>query len=566
MGVLFSVAKPLPIKVVIDNVLLGDDLKGFYARFVGLFNISDKEELLYLSISILVSIHLLTFLLNYLVAGITARLGMRMLFDLSSDFYLKLQKLSLSFYGNKKMGDILQRFNGDTFVVYQLGSQIILPILTSLLTFSAMFYIMALMDFSLALIAISIIPLLALALLGMSGRLNNTSKAQYEKQGELSAFVHQSLSSTKIIQAFVRESFMYRMLREKAISYENAYVKSINTSVFYNQTITLITGLASAVLLGFGAYKSFDGEVSAGELYVFLGYLTALYGPVNSLSTAFASVVSLEARGKRVIEIIDSEEYIKEVEHPIVLKTLKKGIQFENVEFRYDGQQRNVLKGINLDVKAGSTIAIIGKTGAGKTSLISLLSRFYDTSAGSIKLDGHDLKELKLKSLRENVSLVLQEPFLFPMTIAENVAFGNPYATREEIIEACKLAEAHDFISQQSSGYDTMVSESGTSLSGGEKQRVCLARAFLKESQIVILDEPTSALDAMTESRIFKRLNEHTKEKTVIMISHRLSTIKNADIIYVLDEGEFKESGSHRELISKNGLYKELYDHQNISE
>ena len=357
---------------------------------------------------------------------------------------------------------------------------------------------------------------------------------------------------------------MFEKLQFRAPEYENAYLGAIKAGEAYKQYIALITGIASAALVGLGAYKGLNGQVSAGELYIFLGYLAALYGPVNSLSTAIGTAISFGARGKRVLDILDSPEFVREDPNPKHLKQVQGALSFQQVSFTYEGTNKEVLHNISLEVEAGKTIAVIGPTGAGKTTLISLLSRFHDPTKGQVLLDGVPLTDLYLHELREAVTLVLQEPFLFPMSIKENIAFGNPAASQEDIIEAAKLAEAHDFVSKLAEGYDTNVAEAGSSLSGGEKQRICLARAFLKKSPVMILDEPTSALDAITESRIFKRLADHTKGRTVILISHRLRTIKNVDQIFIMDHGKIVETGQHAVLVKAGGLYAELYEHQNI--
>ncbi len=347
---------------------------------------------------------------------------------------------------------------------------------------------------------------------------------------------------------------MYGKLERHAWEFGKAFQKATLVSTRYNLLTALITGLASAGLVGLGAFRGLDGNLTAGDLYIFLGYITALYGPVNSLSTAVGTSIIIGSRGKRLFEILDSEDVVKEKTNARQLTHLKGNVKFENVEFGYEsdsGEKRAVLNDINFNAEAGQIIALVGATGAGKTSLISLIARFYDPWKGRILIDGHDIRDLQVNSLRENISLVLQDPFLFPMTIGENIAFGNPKAPFAEIAEAGKAAQAHEFIMKLPQQYDTSVSEMGNSLSGGEKQRIALARAFLKKAPILILDEPTSALDALTEAKIFKKLSEVTKDKTVFLISHRLSTIKHADQIITLKDGYVVESGTHEILIQQ---------------
>lgn len=568
IGVSFEVVKPLPIKVVIDNILTGHPLPAFLQKITGLTIPGDQKTLLLFCILAIVFITVGSAIISFIVSNMTVGLSQRLVYDISVDLFSKLQQLSLSFYNKNKIGDLLQRVTGDAFVIYFLVAQIIIPAITSLICLIAMFYIMSQIDMQMALIAMAVVPLLAATLGYFSRPMNDTTMNQYKKQGELSAFLQQSLSSIKITQAFARESYMYGKLERHAWDFGKAFQKATKVSSRYNQLITLITGLASAVLIGLGAYRGMNGNLSAGDLYIFLGYITALYGPVNSLSTAIGTAVIIGSRGKRLFEILDSDEVVKEKLKAHQLGHTRGEVTFENVQFGYEdesGKKRIILNDINFRTEPGQIVAIVGTTGAGKTSLISLIARFYDPLKGRIMIDGYDLRNVQLHSLRENISLVLQESFLFPMTIRENIAFGNPKASFNEIMEAAKAAQAHDFIMRLPLQYDTPVSEMGNSLSGGEKQRIALARAFLKKASILILDEPTSALDALTEAKIFKKLPEIAKDKTVFLISHRLSTIKHADQIITLQDGYVVESGTHENLMQQGALYADLYKYQHIT-
>jgi ATP-binding cassette subfamily B protein len=566
LGIVFEVAKPLPIKIVIDNVLSGQPLPAFLQQWTGI-QTGEKQELLIWCVLAIVTITVGGAIISLIVTSMTVGLSQRLVYDVSVNLFSKLQRLSLSFYTKNKIGDLLQRVTGDVFVIYFLVAQIIIPAITSLICLTAMFYVMASIDLSMAIIALAVVPILGLTLAFFSKPMNDTTMDQYKKQGDLSAFLQQSLSSMKIIQAFARESYMYGKLERHAREFGKAFQKATLVATRYNQLTALITGLASAGLIWLGASRGIDGNLSAGELYIFLGYITALYGPVNSLSTAIGTAIVIGSRGKRLFAILDSEEEVIQKKHPHILQKAKGEIKFENVEFGYetDAGRKQVLRNISFHAKAGEIVAIVGATGAGKTSLISMIARFYDPWKGRITLDKHDLRDLELGSLRENISLVLQEPFLFPMTIADNIAFGNPAASLPEIMEAARSAQAHDFIMALPDQYETLVSEMGASLSGGEKQRIALARAFLKNAPVLILDEPTSALDALTEARIFKRIAETVTGKTVFLISHRLSTIKHADQIITLKNGTVVESGTHESLIREGTEYADLYKYQHIT-
>lgn len=569
VGVVFAVAKPLPVKIIIDNVLLKKELPQFISSFFKLNNIGQTGgDLLNYSLFFMFVIILGGIIINYISFLLVTKVGISLVYDLSLDLYKKFQGLSMKFYSKNQTGDLLQRFNGDIFVVYLLVAQIVLPIISSLLILLGMFYVMALIDLTLAIVAISIVPLLVFVLFIVNKPMNDTTVEQYTKQGELSAFVQQALVSMRVIQTFVREKFMLEKLEFLISGFKTAYFKAVTIGESYNQSVALITGIASVVLVSIGAHKGLDGKVSPGDLYVFLGYITAIYGPVTSLSTAAGATVTLAARAGRIYEILDSKEQVFDKENPIELSGQSFLIEFKNVDFgynRFKEDENHVLKSIAFKAFPGKVTAIIGTTGAGKTSLISLLGRFYEPWAGEIRINGIDISELSLKSLRSNISMVLQDPILFPVSIAENIRFGFPNATMDQVINAAKLSEAHGFIMKLPKGYETRVSESGLSLSGGEKQRLSLARTFVMDNPIVVLDEPTSSVDAITEGRIFKRLKEFCLNKTVIVISHRLSTIKNADQILVLNNGLISELGSHDQLIKQNGLYFNLYTQQNIN-
>jgi ATP-binding cassette subfamily B protein len=569
LGITFEIAKPLPVKIVLDNVLSNRPLPTVFVHLFGNGSLfENKYHLLLSCIVLLVIIAIGSFILTFLVFNLTVKLAQQLVFDLMIDFFSKLQRLSLSFYTRHQVGDLLQRMSGDVFVVYFLVAQIILPAIISVVSLAAMFYIMLKIDLSMALVAFSVVPVLMIVLGFFAKPMNKTSTEQYQTQGLLSAFLQQSLSSMKIIQAFARESFMHQKLKAYAEAFSNAYVVANRVAMTFNQFAALITAFASAALIGLGAYRGLNGTISAGDIFIFLGYLAALFGPITSLTTAVGAAVAIEARGKRVIDILDSDEVVKEKPNAVNLSAPKGAVEFRNVTFGYgrpNGLSKPVLKNISFEVEPGQVVAIVGSTGTGKTSLISLLSRFYDTWQGSILIDGIDITDLKLHSLRENISLVLQEPFIFPMTVAENIAFGNPTASFNEIVEAAKGAQAHQFIVKMPDGYETVISETGASLSGGEKQRIAIARAFLKKAPILIMDEPTSAIDAQTEAKIFEAVNNFSRGKTVFLISHRLSTIKHADQIITIKDGKVVERGTHQSLLKENNVYAGLYKYQHIT-
>ena len=502
--------------------------------------------------------------LSYISTQITTKVCQRLVQDLSLQVFDKMQRLSLAFYSKNRIGQLMQRLSGDTYAIYSIVGGILMPTLIAVTSLVAMFYIMAKIHLGLALLTISVVPAFAVLLFIFKKPITESAKNQYESSGKLWAFMQQSLSSMKIIQAYSRENYTNQVYKSHILESQDASFQSTKISTIYNTLSGVLSGVATALVVGVAAYKNLNGSISVGELFVFIGYIGALFGPVNSIATTIQSALTITVRGERVFEILDSKEEIVQKPNAVHLKNVRGDIQFRDVSFGYGkaNESKEIIHDFNFHLHPGKTVAIIGPTGAGKTSLISLLLRFYDPWKGVIYLDGHPLTDLKLESIRSNISIVLQDALIFPVSIRDNIAFGDQRASMDEIVAAAKLAQAHEFIMKLPEGYDTVASEGGVSLSGGEKQRISLARAFLKKSRILILDEPTSALDVQTEGAIFKSLSTYARDHTVIIISHRLSTIKHADIILAIRDGRIVEEGTHEELMKEGHVYADLYNYK----
>lgn len=571
LGVAAELARPWPVKVVVDHVLAGRPLPGWLASLIAaLPGAGSPEGLLAWSVALAVVVAVGGGVLSLTALGVGLKVCQGLVYDLLLDLFVKLQRLSLKFHGRHKVGDLLQRVSGDVLVVFFAVTQVALPVVVSLLTLGGMFYIMFRIDRGLSLVALGVVPVLAASLVLFVRPLKSASGRNWASQGALMALVEQSLSGIKAIQGFAREEYVRRKVEAQAVEMVEAGRRAALTAAANNQAATVITGAAAALMLYLGASRVMGGRLSLGDLLVFLGYLTALYGPVSALGTAAGYGVAVVTRSRRVFQILDSSEEVPERADAFVLGRARGEVVFEDVAFGYEGGDgeppaRMILRGVSLRARPGQITAIVGGTGAGKTSLVSLLSRFYDPQSGRITLDGRDLRDLSLKSLRENVSLVLQEPFLFPLSVADNIAFGRPGATREEIVGAARAAHAHDFIELLPEGYDTVLGERATSLSGGERQRIAIARAVLKDAPVLVLDEPTSALDAHTEGKIFEALSRLMKDRTTFIISHRLSTIRRADQILALEDGHIVERGTHETLLAAGRTYANLYERQHIA-
>jgi ATP-binding cassette, subfamily B, bacterial len=571
-GVALELARPWPLKFALDAMVgrgLSASLTPLAAGVPGMHTPSGRVALSVLALLVIV---LGTSLVSLLVLRLVIGVAQQMVFTLSRDVFARLQRLSLAFHGRHTVGDLLQRMSQDVFVAHFAVSQVAIPGLGALLMLAGMFTIMARLDTTLTLVAGVVVPLLAGALAMFTRPMNATTSMQYEVQGRLMALLEQSLAGIRAIQGFTREPDVQRRVEASALALGQAYNRATMVQGGYKEVTAIITGLAAAATLGIGAHRVMTGVLTPGDLLVFLGYLTGLTGPVTTLATAVGAAVVVHARGARVFAILDADEEVPERVGAMPLGVVSGALTFDRVGFQYPGDPSvpdeppdEVLTDVTFTARAGELVAIVGATGAGKTSLVSMLSRFHDPTSGRILLDGMDLRDLRLRSLREHVGLVLQDAALFPMSIAENIAFGRPSATRAAIEDAARMAQAHAFIERLPQRYETRVGERGSTLSGGERQRIALARAVLKDAPILVLDEPTSALDARTEARVFEGLRPWLRARTTLIISHRLSTVRHADRIVVLEHGRIVEDGTHDALLRANGTYADLCRHQHLA-
>jgi ABC-type multidrug transport system fused ATPase/permease subunit len=573
LQVAIELARPWPAKIVVDYALAGRPLPAPLDSLVPYLPgaTAPRGLLLWCVIAAIVIVAGGGILALWVLTA-TIAVAQRLVYDLSRDLFEKLQRLSLSFHTRHSVGDLLQRMSGDVFVVHMAISQVTLPVITSILSLAGMFVIMWRLDPLLALVASSVVPLLALALAFFRRPMDAATTRQFQRQGTLMALVEQALSAIKVIQGFSREPYMQRKLEEQAVGLGEAYRDSTRVSGVYKELTGLITGVASALVLCLGGWRVLAGTITMGDLLVFLGYLSSLYAPVIALASSVGSAVAVVARGRRVFEILESRDEVPERPGALCLARVRGDVVFERVSFGYAAPcdspaqtRRPVLREVSFRARPGQITAIVGATGAGKTTLVSLLSRFYDPWEGCLLVDGHDVRDVTLRSLRENISLVLQEPHLFRMSVADNIALGRPDASRAAIEEAARSAHAHEFIERLPEGYDTIISEKGSTLSGGERQRIAIARAIIKDAPILILDEPTSALDARTEAKIFEALTRLMRDRTTFIISHRLSTIRRADQILALEDGHVVERGTHESLLERDEVYARLYRHQHIA-
>jgi ATP-binding cassette subfamily B protein/subfamily B ATP-binding cassette protein MsbA len=553
-----EVLRPWPTKILIDNILGQKPMSDGLSRAFGVLPGPAGVEGLILWVCVsTVLIFLVGTLMSTASAVASISFGQRMTFDLGADLFLHLQRLSLLFHTRRPVGDTIARVTGDPYCVQVLVTGVLLPLIQSLGTLAAMFLVMWSLEPTMTLLALAVTPFLVLNIWLFGKPMKARGRVRRDLEGRMMSVVQQALNAIPAVQAFTREEREHARFRRHADDTVAAYRKATAADMCFKLFVGLATSIGTAAVMWVGAYAALEGRISPGSVLIFLTYLAALYAPLNAITYSASTLQYAAANADRVLEILDLPLDVCDTADARDAR-LKGHVRYEDVTFGYEAG-RAVLKNVSFDVRPGEVIAIVGPTGGGKTTLVNLLVRFFDPWSGRVTVDGHDLRDLKVKSLREQVAIVLQEPFIFPLSAAENIAYGRPEAKREQIEAAAAAASADNFIARLPDGFDSVVGERGATLSGGEKQRLSIARAFLKDAPILILDEPTSALDARTERKLLDVLERLMRDRTTFIIAHRLSTIRNADRILVVDQGEVVEQGTHAQLVERGGLYASLY-------
>jgi len=549
VGIAASLLQPWPLQIIVDNILGSKPLPHWLAALPE----NKAAALLVVCVALLV-IHLVRGGLSAWSTIYLVRAGLRMTHELRLRVYEHLQKLSLVFHDQRAVGDSIYRVTWETFSIQTLFNSGVMPLIASVVTFVSMIAIMLRFDVVLTLLALVVAPALALVIKFYNRRITAVSTEYHDRESKVSALIQESLASIRTIQAFAREEDEIRRFNVGASQSVDANVRMTSVQVVSSFVVGMITAAGTVAMIWVGGQRVLAGRLTIGELLVFISYVAMLYGPMSSLSGLATTMQSALTPFRRVVEILETKPAIRDAPDAKPLTRCDGVIRFEHVTFGYDAA-KPVLKGIDFEARPGQMIALVGPTGVGKSTLLSLLLRFYDPQKGRVLVDGEDVRLFQYRTLRQQIAIVPQEPVLFSTTVADNIAYGRPTATRAEIEEAAKQAEAHEFIVSMPQGYDAKVGERGVLLSGGQRQRLALARAFLKNSPVLILDEPTAALDAETEAAVLRSLQRLRQNRAVIVVAHRLSTVREATMLLVMHGGQIVERGTHTELVAKGGHY-----------
>ena len=515
--------------------------------------------LLILGAIFLFSLVIIGWCMRYRIYAIT-EIGQDILKDMRFSIFEHLQKLPFSYFDSRPHGKILIRVVNYINTLSDLLSNGLINLISDLFNVIITLIFMLFIDVKLTLYSLLLLPVLFVMVLFIQGKQRKAYQELSNKQSNLNAYIHESISGIKITQSFAREDENFQIFNEVSEKYRQSFMKAVRVQYLLWPAVQNISVITTCFIY-FVGIRQLGVSVTTGTLIAFIGYINNFWNPVINIGNFYNSLITATAYLERIFETMDVVPEIQDAPHAIELPPIKGTVDFQHVYFRYE-EGKNILTDVSFHIEPGQTIALVGPTGAGKTTIINLLSRFYDVNEGAVKIDGYDVRDVTLRSLRKQMGVMLQDTFIFSGTIIENIRYGNLTATEEEVIQAAKIVRAHDFIKDLKDGYETVVEERGSTLSAGQRQLISFARALLADPKILILDEATSSIDTKTEELLQEGLQQLLKGRTSFIIAHRLSTIKNSDKIFYIDGGRIVEEGSHDQLMAKHALYHHLYQSQ----
>jgi ATP-binding cassette subfamily B protein len=552
---------PWPLKIVFDSVLKARPVHGWLNHLVLSVAGTDKLAILKFAAVMVLGIAIIGAISSYVEKYVTTSVGQWVMHDMRRMVYSHIQKLSLAYHDNKRSGDLISRVTSDIDSVQSFIASGLLSVLINVMTLVGMVGVMFYINWRFTLIALSVAPALGFVVYTYTRRIKKASRDLRKKEGEIVSTIQEVLSSIRVVRAFSREDYEQRRLEAESMESVELALKARSLKAKLSPIVEVIVAAGTCMVLWFGARMVLDNSLSVGSLVVFILYLGKMYKPMQELSKMTDAYSKATIGYERIREVLEAESEVRDEPGARRAPAFKGDVEFEDVDFSYDPASP-LLKKMSFHIAQGQVAALVGPTGAGKSTILSLIPRFYDPVSGVVKIDGVDVRRYKQKSIRQQISFVLQDTVLFHATIWQNIAYGKPDATREQILKAAELANAHEFIEKMPEGYDTMVGERGVTLSGGQKQRIAIARAVIRNTPILMLDEPSSGLDAASEKLVFEALDRMMEGKTSIVIAHRLATIRRADVIFVVKDGTIAEQGTHDELLKLGGIYAELYEIQ----
>jgi subfamily B ATP-binding cassette protein MsbA len=556
-----DVLEPWPVKIVVDNVLGNKPFKGWYSGLAAQLFGSNTTALLEFALAAVLLIAIVGGIGAYVEKYLTTSVSQWIAHDLRLLLYQRIQRLSLAEHGKSRAGDLITRVTKDIDAVQDFIDTALLGIIVNVLTLAGMVAIMLYTNWRFTLLGLSVAPVLAVFVYFYSRRIKAASRAVKKKESELMSNVAEKFTAIQVVQAFAREDYEDRRFRSESKENVEAGLQARSIKAKLSPMVDIIVAVGTCVVLAYGVTLISAGQLSVGVLVVFLMYLKKTYKPIKDLSKMTNTLSKASVGWERIQEVLGTESAIRDLPDARQAPAFTGAIEFDHITFGYD-EQHLVLKDVSVRIEPGQIAAIVGPSGMGKTTIASLLPRFFDPMSGAIKIDGTDIRQFTLKSLRDQISFVLQESLLFRGTIWENISYGRPDADPEETIKSAELANAHEFIMKLPHGYGTMVGERGGGLSGGQRRRIAIARAMVRNTPILILDEPTTGLDAASEHAVVEALERLMKGRTCVVIAHHLNTIRRADVIFVVKDAKIVEQGTHDALLAAGGTYHDLYELQ----